>query len=449
MASGPIGTAYPRIIVTPPGPKAREIVRLDAQILSQATKHLYPLVVDSARGCVVKDVDGNEFIDFNSASGVSCTGHNHPKVIEAIRAQLERSMGFGYDSAYSGEIVRISEALARVAPGTGRKNVCYCCSGSEAVEAGMKAAAWRTGGRTFFSFIGSFHGRTLGALSLSSSNRVHRRRLPSIASVVRFAYPYCYRCPIGQNHPDCDCLCIDLVGECLKKVVPPEDVACIVFEPIQGEGCIVPPPGFFEKLTKIARINGLLLLDDEVLTGIGRTGRWFGIENWSVSPDLICVGGSLASGLPLGAVVGRADVMDWEPNTHSSTLGGNLLACVSAMATIRVIREEHLLENAARQGHYLLRRLGEIAEKHPIVGDVRGKGLLLGVEIVKDSKMHEPDGEAARQILLKCWRRGILFQTVGDSTLRLCPPLTISREMIDSSLAVLESAIAEVSSETG
>jgi len=355
-------------------------------------------------------------------------------------------MGFGYGSAYCEDAVRISDILTKIAPGGGEKSVCYCSSGSEAVEAGMKAAAWHTRGNTFFCFMGAFHGRTLGALSLSSSNYVHKRYFPSVARVVRFVYPYCYRCPFGQKHPDCDCLCIDVMEDCLKKDVPPEEVACIVVEPIQGEGCIVPPSGFFEKLARLAKTHGLLLLDDEVLAGIGRTGRWFAIENWEVSPDLLCTGGSLTSVVPVGAVVGRVDVMDWEPDTHSSSLGGNPLACASAIATIEAIREEHLLENATKQGNYIIQRLREIAERHPIIGDVRGKGLLLGIEIVKDSNLREPDHEAARQILLKSWRRGILLQTVGESTLRLCPPLIIGRDLVDSSLDILESAVAETAS---
>ncbi len=438
---------YPRIMMIPPGPKAREIIRMDAQLLSQATRHLYPLVVDSAKGCIVTDVDGNEFIDFSSASGVANTGHNHPRILDAVKAQLDKALGLGYGAGYREDVVRISDALARITPGEKEKVICYCTSGSEAVEAGIKAAAWHTRGDVFFSFTGAFHGRTLGALSLSSSNSVHKRYFPAATRVVKFTYPYCFRCPLGQEYPNCNCCCIDAVEDCLKRDVPPEEVACMVVEPIQGEGCIVPPPDFFEKLMRLARKHGLLLLDDEVLAGIGRTGRWFAIENWKVSPDLISVGGSLSSGLPIGAVIGRQDVMDWEPDTHSSSLGGNPLACVSAMATIETIREEHLLENAVKEGNHILNRLQETAEKHPIVGDVRGKGLLIGVEIVKDSKLREPDYEAARQIMLKCWRRGILIQTVGESTLRLCPPLVIDRDLVDTTLDILESTIHEKSSE--
>jgi len=446
--TGPSDRPYPRILVTPPGPRAREIVRFDAQFLSQATKHLYPLVVDSARGCIIKDVDGNEFIDFNSASGVASTGHNHPKIVEAIKAQLEKAAGFGYSSAYSENIVRLSEVLTKISPGRGEKSVCYCSSGSEAVEAGMKAAAWHTRGSAFLCFMGASHGRTLGALSLSSSNYIHKRYFPRIAHVIRLPYPYCYRCPFGQQQPDCDYLCIGIIEDYFKKDVPPEEVACIAVEPIEGEGCIVPPSGFFEKLARLAKSHGLLLLDDEVLAGVGRTGRWFAIENWDVSPDLLCTGGSLTSVLPSGALVGRADVMDWEPDTHSSSLGGNPLASVAGIATIETIREEHLLENAAKQGNYIIHRLQEFAEKHPIIGDVRGKGLLLGMEIVKESSTREPDHEAARQILLKSWRRGVLLQMVGESTLRMCPPLIIGRELIDSSLDILESAVAETASGT-
>lgn len=438
---------YPRIIVIPPGPKAREIIRMDAQLLSQATRHPYPLVVDAAKGCIIRDIDGNGFIDFTSASGVANTGHNHPRILDAAKTQMDKALGFGYDAGYREDVVRISDALARIAPGEKEKAICYCTSGTEAVEAGIKAAAWHTRGHVFFSFTGAFHGRTLGALSLSSSNSVHKRYFPIETRVVKFAYPYCFRCPLGQEHPNCNCGCIGAIEDCLKRDVTPEEVACMVVEPIQGEGCIVPPSDFFEKLMRLIKKHGILLLDDEVLAGIGRAGRWFAIENWKVSPDLISVGGSLSSGLPLGAVIGKKDVMDWEPDTHSSSLGGNPLACVSAMATIEIIREEHLLENAVKEGNYILNRLQETAEKYPIVGDVRGKGLLIGVEIVKDSKLREPDYEAARQIMLKCWRRGILIQTVGESTLRLCPPLVIDRDLVDTTLDIIAATIRERSSE--
>ncbi len=438
---------YPRITVVPPGPKARDVIRMDAQFLSQATLHLYPLVVDSAKGCIVRDVDGNEFIDLSSASGIVNIGHNHPKILDAVKAQLDKVLGIGYGTGYREDVVRISEILTRISPEDKEKAICYCTSGSEAVEAGMKAAAWHTRGHVFFSFTGALHGRTLGALSLSSSASVHKRHFPSAVRVVKFSYPYCFRCPLGREYPSCNCCCVRAIEDCLKRDVPPEEVACMVVEPIEGEGCIVPPPDFFEKLVGITRKHGILLLDDEVLAGIGRTGRWFAIENWSVTPDLIAIGGSMSSGLPMGAIIGRQDVMDWEPDTHSSSLGGNPLACVSAIATIETIREEHLLENAAKEGNHILSRLRETAERHPTIGDVRGKGLLIGIEIVKDSKLREPDSEAAQLIMLKCWRRGILLQTVGESTLRLCPPLIISRDLVDIALEVLESAIHEAASE--
>lgn len=436
---------YPNIIVVPPGPKARNIIKADALLLSPSTQHLCPLVVDSAKGCILKDVDGNEFIDFSSASGIVNVGYNHPHVIEASKAQIDKALHYGYGTVYYEEIIRLSEVLTRITPGEGEKRICYSNSGSEAIETGMKVAAWHTRGQTFFSFIGASHGRTLGALSLSCANIVHKRYFPASVRVVHIPFPYCYRCPFKQTYSECDSLCINVLEDHLKLDVPAEEVAALAIEPIQGEGCIIPPQNFFKRLGKLIREYDLLLIDDEVLTGLGRTGRWFAIENWEITPDIICLGGSLSSGLPIGVTVAKKDVMDWEPDSHASTLGGNPVSCAAASATIEVIYEEHLLENAVKQGAYLLRCLQELAVKYPILGDVRGKGLLLGVEIVRDPKTREPYTEGARQIALKSLRRGVLLQVLGASTMRLCPPLNISQNLIDASLNVLETAISEVS----
>jgi 4-aminobutyrate aminotransferase len=405
------------------------------------------LVAEATDGCIVRDVDGNEFIDFCSCLGVMNIGHNHPRVLEAVKSQVVKALHYGYDLSYYEVAVRLSEALVAISPVLGEKRVCYGNSGSEAVEAGMKAAAWHTRGHTFLAFLGSSHGRTIGASSLSSASIVHKRYLPTLVRVARAPFPYCYRCSLGQTYPECGFLCVNVLDDYLRFDIPAEDVAALVFEPVQGEGCVVPPEGFFKRLSRLAREYGLLLLDDEVLTGMGRTGRWFAVENWGISPDIVCVGGSLSSGLPIGAMVSREDVMDWEPGSHASTMGGNPVACAAALATIGVMREEHLLENAVRQGSYIIRRLRELAAKYTILGDVRGIGLLIGVEIIRDPKTRIPYPEGARQIVLKSWRHGVMLQVSGSSTIRLCPPLIISRELVDSSLEVIEAAVSEVEAE--
>ena len=439
--------SYPKIIVTPPGPRAREIIKLDAKYSSPSTGHLYPAVFESAQDCVVRDVDGNEFIDFDSAGGIMNVGHNHPRVLRAVREQLEKAMHYGYGVAFYELLPQLSQALYTIVPGGGERRFFYSNSGSEAFEAGMKAAAWHTRGQTFLGFMGSSHGRTLGALGLSGANPIHRKHFPTLAKSVAVPYPYCYRCPCGQESPDCGCLCLDNLENHLRTDVSREDVAALALEPIQGEGCIVPPEAFFKRLQKLTEKHGILLLADEVLTGIGRAGRWFALDSWGVIPDILCVDGSLSSGIPLGVTAARADVIDWEPGSHVSTLGGNPLACASALAVLEVIREEHLLENATKQGRYMLRRLEELVEKYPILGQARGKGLLIGLEVVKNKETKEPNPEGARQIALKSWRRGVLCQTVGVSTVRFCPPLTISQQLIDAGLEVVETAIHEVATE--
>jgi len=240
---------------------------------------------------------------------------------------------------------------------------------------------------------------------------------------------------------------LDTLENHFKTDVSKEDVAALALEPVQGEGCIVPPEVFFKRLQRLIRDYGILLLADEALTGIGRTGRWFALDNWEVAPDILCIDGSLSSGIPLGVTAAHTDVMDWEPGSHVSTLGGNPLACAAALAVLDIIREEHLLENATKQGRYLIRRLQESVEKYSIIGEARGRGLLIGLEIVKDKESKEPYPEGARQIVLKSWRRGVLCQTVGQSTVRFCPPLTISQQLIDAGLEVMEAAIHEVATE--
>jgi 4-aminobutyrate aminotransferase len=439
--------SYPRIIVTPPGPRAREIIRMDAKYSSPSTGHLYPAVFESGQDCIVRDIDGNEFIDFDSGGGVMNVGHSHPRVLKAVHEQMEKAIHYGYGVAFYELLPQLSKALDVIVPGGGERRFFYSNSGSEAFEAGMKVAAWHTRGQTFLGFMGSTHGRTLGALSLSGSNPIRRKHFPTLAKVVTVPYPYCYRCSYQQTLPNCGCLCLNIFESHLRTDVAREDVAALALEPIQGEGCIVPPEAFFKRLARLVEENGILLLVDEALTGIGRSGRWFASDNWGMMPDILCVDGSLSSGLPLGVTVARADVMDWEPGSHVSTLGGNPLACVSALAVLEVIREEHLLENATKQGRYMLRRLEELVEKYPILGEARGKGLLIGLEVVKDKETKEPNPEGARQIALKSWRRGVLCQTIGRSTVRFCPSLTISQQLIDSGLEVVETAVHEVATE--
>jgi 4-aminobutyrate aminotransferase len=443
-------SAYPKIVVSPPGPKAREFLKKDDRFISPSYVRYYPLVVESANGCIVKDVDGNEYIDLNA--GIACmnVGNNHPKVLNAIKGQCDRFLHYSNTDFYYKEVINLAERLAEITPGSFEKKTFFGNSGTEAVEAAIKLAKWHTRKQLFIGFINAFHGRTVGALSFTASKPVQRRYFsPLMPGVAHVPYAYCYRCPFKLNYPECHYWCVDFIDEfVLQKYAPPEDVAAMLFEPIQGEGgYVVPPPEYFQRLKKLADKHGLLIIDDEVQSGIGRTGKWFAIEHWNTEPDIICSAKALASGLPIGATISKAKIMDWTGSSHASTFGGNPLSCAAAAAVIEVIKEEKLLENANKQGAYALRRLGELKEQSEIVGDVRGKGLMIGVELVEDKESKKPAAQKAAQVITRAWKRGVAVVTCGVSTIRIVPPLTIQREMLDTALDIVEDAIAEVARE--
>ncbi len=441
---------YPKIVVTPPGPKARELVKKDERLLSPSYGRFYPLVVESGKGCIIKDVDGNEFIDFNSGLVCMNVGHNHPKVISAIKNQCDRFLHYSNTDFYYREVIDLAEKLANITPGGPDKKVYFGNSGAEATEAAIKMAKWHTRRQLFIGFISAFHGRTIGALSLTASKPTQKSHFfPLMPGVTHVPYGYCYRCPFKLTFPECDYWCVSFIDEyVLQKYVPPEDTAAIMVEPIQGEGgYVVPPPEYFQRIKKIADKYGLLLIDDEVQAGMGRTGKWFAIEHWNVEPDIICSAKGLASGMPLGAAIAKSKVMDWVKGSHASTFGGNPVSCVAAGAVIDTIKEENLLDNAAKQGSYIMKRLAEVLRRNEIVGDVRGKGLMIGVEIVENKQSKKPAPEKAAEIMNRSWKRGVNVITCGASTIRIAPPLVITRDLVDSAMDILEDSIKEVGKE--
>ena len=441
-------STYPKIVVLPPGPKSRAIIKQYEAWGAPSLSRIYPLVVDSADGCIIRDVDGNEFIDFSSGLGIMNVGHCHPKIVEAVKQQAERLVYFSSRAAYYEISLSLSKELSAISPIKSDKRILYSNSGEEAIEAGIKTAMWHTHNHRVLAFLGAYHGSTLGALSLAAVNTVQTRFFSTLLVVDHIPYPYCYRCVFKQSYPDCHYWCIDYIDELLSRNIPSEDVAAIVFEPIQERaGCIVPPPEYFQRLKKVAGNYGLLLVDDESHTSIGRTGRWFAIEDWKVKPDVLCLDGLLSSGLPLGVTIAAKEVMDWESESHNSTLGGNPVVCAASLAVIDVVKSEHLLENSARQGNYVLRRLRELAEKYPIIGDVRGKGLMIGFEVVKDLKRREPGIANALEIVRKSFRRGVLTTVCGSSVVEITPPLGITQELLDRGLEIIESSISEVAAE--
>ena len=432
-----------------PGVKAASVVKRTSKYVSPSISRFYPLVVESAHGSIVKDVDGNQFVDFAAGIAVLSTGSTHPKVVQAIKNQAEKFVHFSYTDFYYDNLVELSEKLLPLMPGDSQKMVYYGNSGAEAIEAAMKLTRNYTHRPLFLAHTGAFHGRTMGALTLTASKPMQRKgSLPLIPDAVHFPFPYCYRCPWKQTFPECDYYCVDYFKEqYLEKFVPVDDVAAYFFESIQGEGGYVPaPPEYFKKM-EFLRKEGVLFVDDEIQTGVGRTGKFLGIEHYGIVPDVVTIAKGIASGLPLGATVAKAEIMEsWKPGQHASTFGANPVAVEAALATLDVIKTERLMQNAKNVGAMAKKRLMEMKEKYEIVGDVRGMGLFLGVEIVKDKKSKVRGEQEAKQIMDYCFNHGLLAIMAGRNTLRVVPPLNTPEDVMDEGLDILEEGISAVNS---
>jgi 4-aminobutyrate aminotransferase len=399
----------------------------------------------------VKDVDGNQFVDFAAGIAVLSTGSTHPKVVQAIERQAEKFVHFSYTDFYYDNLVELSKKLVSLIPGDFQKMVYYGNSGAEAIEAAMKLTRNYTRRPLYLAHSGGFHGRTMGALSLTASRPIQREgSLPLVPDTVHFPFPYCYRCPWKQTFPECDYYCVDYFKEqYLEKFVPVDEVAAYFFEPIQGEGGYVPaPPDYFKKM-EFLRKDGVLFVSDEIQTGVGRTGKFLGVEHYGVVPDLVAIAKGIASGLPLSAMVAKAKIMEsWKPGQHASTFGANPVAAEAALATLDVMKSERLMENARRIGGKAKKRLLEMMARYEIVGDVRGMGLFLGVEIVKDKRSKKRGENEAKKIIDYCFHHGLLVITAGRNTIRIVPPLNITQEVMEEGLDILEEAISAVNAET-
>lgn len=436
----------PKVVSSQPGPRAQEVINLHHQAIMPSTMVPYPLVGIEARGALVEDIDGNVYIDFSSAVAVANVGHNHPEVVKAVKAQAEKLIHFAGNDFYNVLQVQLAKELISITPGKFGKKVFFSNSGAESVECAFKLAKWHTKKPDMISFIGAFHGRTLGALSLSACKPLHRKFfLPLVPSIVHVPYAYCYRCSFKSEYPDCDIQCASYIEEVILQSHPRESIAGLIVEPIQGEaGYIVPPKEFLPRLERICNENELLFIADEVQTGFGRTGKMFACEHYGVQPDIICLSKALASGLPMGATVARSEVTNWEEGAHSNTFGGNLLACAASLANIDVIRKEKLCERASTLGEHTLRRLNEIREESEIVGDVRGKGLMIGVEFVKNKQTKEQAVKETERVTIEAFRKGLILLPVGYNCVRIAPPLNISKELLDEGLDILFGAIKAV-----
>ena len=435
---------YPRLVVPPPGPRAQAVIARDARVMSQNYRKDYPLVVDTARGAVVQDVDGNRYLDFAAGIAVVATGHCHPDVVAAIKAQSDRFLHMCATDFFYENVVELAEGLARRAPGPGPWRAFFANSGAEVVEAAVKLARMRTGRQKIVAFYGAFHGRTYGALTLTASKPVQRRGYaPLLPEVLHTHYAYCYRCPVNRHPSTCNVECLDLLTETMfSTTTDPREVAAVIVEPVQGEGgYVVPHPGFLPRLRAITREHGILLIADEVQCGMGRTGRLFASEHFGLEPDIITLAKGIASGMPLGALLAREDVMKWDSGAHGSTFGGNPVSVAAALATLRLL-EGGLIENAARVGEGLLATLRARLARHRVVGDVRGLGLMIGVEIVDGDGRPAP--ELREHILEEAFRRGLLLLGCGRSTIRLAPPLIIDAEDAEVAAGILDDAIGAV-----
>jgi 4-aminobutyrate aminotransferase len=417
----------PELKTALPGPKAAALIARDAKTMSPSFTRSYPFVMDHGQGCWVTDVDGNRFLDFTAGIAVVTTGHSHPKVVAAIKEQAERFLHMsGTDFYYSPEIELAERLENKILPGVPAK-VFFTNSGAEAIEGAMKLARFTTGRPSYIAFIGAFHGRTFGALSLTASKASQRRRFaPLLSSVFHAPFPSAARGVTTDQS-------LERIEELFSTVAPPESVAAVFVEPIQGEGgYLVPPDDFLPRLRELTLKHGILLVADEVQSGMGRTGHLLAVEHWGVNPDIICLAKGIASGLPLGAFVARAEQMDWPPGSHGSTFGGNPLACVAGLVTLDLL-ENGLMENAARVGAELLDGLREIASTQKNVTDVRGIGLMLALEL------KTPD-QAAR-LVQAAFERGLLLLTAGTRAVRICPPLVLNRDEAATGLEIISAAL--------
>ena len=437
----------PKIVVTPPGPKSIELMRLREKYVPKAVYNVTPIFVAESEGSVIKDVDGNKYIDF--ATGISClnVGHRNPEVMKAIREQLERYLHLCFHVTPYEPYVRLAKKLAMIAPGNFEKKVVLVNSGAEAVENVVKVARRYTRRPTIVTFEYAFHGRTSLTMSLTGSIHPYKYGFgPLDPAVHRTPYAYCYRCTFGLEYPACNMRCVEYIRDTFAIHLSPDEVAAIIIEPIQGEGgFIVPPKEFLQGLRRICDENDILLIADEIQSGMGRTGKMFAVEHYNVIPDIITMAKSLGGGFPIAAAIGRGDAMDSvQVGGLGGTFGGNPLSCVAALKAVD--EAQQLLENAEKLGTILMDRLKEMYEKYDIIGDVRGIGLMAGVELVKDRKTKEPAEEERNRVLGECHKNGLIIIGAGayKNVIRFLPPLNIGEELLNKGLDIFENAIARL-----
>jgi len=449
----------PQILTTLPGPKSKAIIERDSAVISPSYTRDYPFVMDRGEGCMVWDADGNSFLDFAAGIAVCSTGHNHPHVTKAIQDQAGRFLHMSGTDFYYPQQVELAERMAATAPMSGPKKLFFTNSGAESIEAAMKLARYHTGRPNYVAFFSAFHGRTMGALSLTASKTAQKKGFyPLIPGVHHMHFANCFRCPYNLKFPECEVHCAKYLEKVLfATVLDPKSVAAVFLEPVQGEGgYVVPPKEFVQTIADICKRNGILLVVDEVQSGMGRTGKMFAIEHHGVEPDIVCVAKGIASGLPLGCIIARADVMNWQYGSHANTFGGNPVACRAAMATLDLLQgkvpagagvaEGGLIENARVVGAYLKDRLKDLQKRQPLIGDVRGLGLMVGVEIVNRDEKRTPAPALRNKAVERAFYKGLLILGCGPNTIRFPPPLIVSREEADWAVDCIGRVLDEVES---
>src|ERR1700691_1389076 len=433
----------PSIVTKLPGPKAKQLIERDHRVVSPPYTRDYPLVAKTGRGALVEDVDGNTFLDFSAGIAVVATGHCHPQVVEAIQRQASQLIHMSGTDFYYQNMVDLAQKLASLVPGGAPRKVYFGNSGTEAIEAAIKLARYHTGRSQFIAFVGAFHGRTMGSLALTASKSIQKKGFfPMMPGVQHIPYAYCYRCIYGKTPDTCAVECVQVIeSELFRTALPSEDCAAIFVEPVQGEGgYVVPPQKFFDELRRVADKHGILLIFDEVQSGMGRTGKMFASEHFDAVPDIVALAKGIASGMPLSATIARADIMDWPPGSHASTFGGNPVSVAASLATIELL-EQGLVDNAATVGAHMKARLSEFPQRYATVGDVRGLGLMIGIELVNDQETKERAPLLRDQILQMCFERGFLVLGAGPNSIRLCPPLVITKDQADFAAETIEECL--------
>ena len=435
----------PRISTALPGPKAQEVIAYDAKFISPSLTRDYPLVAKRGYGAIVEDPDGNAFLDFCAGIAVCSTGHCHPKVVEAIQKQAAELIHIAGTDFYHHHMPMLAERLAATMPKSHNWKVFFGNSGTEAVEGAIKLARYATKRDKLIAFYGCFHGRTMGSLSLTASKSTQRKNFGTLlGGIEHIPYPYAYRCALGHTSETCGAEVIELLEQQIfKRLFAPEEVAAIIVEPIQGEGGFIPAPLFFlQELQRICNKHGIMLILDEVQSGVGRTGKMWAYDHAGITPDIVLTAKGIASGMPISAFIAKESVMHWKPGSHGTTYGGNPVCVASAMATLDLV-ESGYMANAEKVGKYIFSKIGDWPKRFKIVGEVRGKGLMIGIEIVRDQRTKERAHDLRDQIITGAFRRGLLTLGSGENSIRMSPPLLIDEEQADCAIGIMEESMRE------